>query len=178
MLAAVVSGCTVGPNFMPPNAPSTTRYTAPGESAAPKADAGSTVAKQTVVPGDRVRGDWWTQFHSPDLDRLVKHAIANSPTLEGAKARLAAARESVMAATGALYPQIGFSASATREEVSASTFGLHPDAVPLPPNFNLFQIGPTVSYALDLFGARDGRSSGRLRWPMSSAMQSTRPIWR
>jgi len=29
---------------------------------------------------------------------------------------------------------------------------LHPDAVPLPPNFNLFQIGPTVSYALDLFG--------------------------
>ena len=37
-------------------------------------------------------------------------------------------------------------------DLSAATFGLHPDAVPLPPNFNLFQIGPTVSYALDLFG--------------------------
>jgi NodT family efflux transporter outer membrane factor (OMF) lipoprotein len=115
-------------------------------------DAGATVPRQTVVLGDKVTSDWWTLFHSPDLDRLVKQAVADSPTLDAAKARLAAARYTVTATTGALYPQIGFSASATREKVSAATFGLHPDAVPLPPNFNLFQIGPTVSYALDLFG--------------------------
>jgi NodT family efflux transporter outer membrane factor (OMF) lipoprotein len=99
-----------------------------------------------------VTRDWWTLFRSPDLDWLVRQSIADSPTLEAAKARLAAEREAVTATTGALYPQIGFSASATREEVSVATFGLHPDAVPLPPNFNVFQIGPTVSYALDLFG--------------------------
>ena len=29
---------------------------------------------------------------------------------------------------------------------------MHPDAVPLPPNFNLFQLGPSVSYNPDLFG--------------------------
>jgi len=152
MLTMVVSGCTVGPDFRPPDAPATTRYTTPGESRARAADAGTAVPRQIVLLGDKVTSDWWTLFRSPDLDRLVKRSIADSPTLEAAKARLAAAREAVTATTGALYPQIGFSASATREKVSAATFGLHPDAVPLPPNFNLFQIGPTVSYALDIFG--------------------------
>jgi NodT family efflux transporter outer membrane factor (OMF) lipoprotein len=152
VLTAVVSGCTVGPDFRPPDAPATTRYTAPGESNAHVADAGTAAPRQTVVLGNKVISDWWTLFRSPDLDQLIKQSIADSPTLEAAKARLAAAREAVTAATGALYPQIGVSASATREKVSAASFGLHPDAVPLPPNFNLFQIGPTVSYALDLFG--------------------------
>ena len=152
MLTAAVSGCTVGPDFRQPDAPTTTRYTAPGEIRARAADAGTAAARQTVVLGAKVTSAWWTLFRSPDLDRLVKQSIADSPTLEAAKARLVAARDTVTATTGALYPQIGFSASATREKVTAATFGLHPDAVPLPPNFNLFQIGPTVTYALDLFG--------------------------
>jgi NodT family efflux transporter outer membrane factor (OMF) lipoprotein len=152
MFAVLVSGCTVGPDFRPPDAPTTTRYIAPGESRARVADAGTAAPRQTVVLGDKVTSDWWTLFQSPDLDRLIKQSIVDSPTLEAAKDRLVAERESVTATTGALYPQVGFSASATREEVSAAAFGLHPDAVPLPPSFNLFQIGPTVSYALDLFG--------------------------
>jgi NodT family efflux transporter outer membrane factor (OMF) lipoprotein len=152
MLTGVVSGCTVGPDFRPPEAPATTRYTAPGESSGHAAAAGTAVPRQALVLGGKVTSDWWTLFRSPDLDRLVKQSIADSPTLDAAKARLVAAREDVTATTGALYPQVGFSASASREKVSAATFGLHPDAVPLPPNFNLFQIGPTVSYALDLFG--------------------------
>jgi NodT family efflux transporter outer membrane factor (OMF) lipoprotein len=148
----LVSGCTVGPDFRPPEAPTTTRYIAPEETRAHVTEAGAALPRQTVVLGDKVTSDWWTLFRSPELDRLVKQSISDSPTLDAAKARLAAAREDVTATTGALYPQIGFSASATRETVSAAAFGLHPDAVPLPPNFNLFQIGPTVSYALDLFG--------------------------
>ena len=152
MLTVAVSGCTVGPDFRPPDAPTTTRYTAPDESRARAADAGTAAPTQTVVLGAEVTSDWWTLFRSPDLDRLVKQSIADSPTLEAAKARLVAARDTVTATTGALYPQIGFSASATREELSAAAFGLHPDAVPLPPNFNLFQLGPTVSYAVDIFG--------------------------
>ncbi len=150
LLAIVLSGCTVGPDFKPPAAPSATRYTSPGEATAP--DTGPAAPRQAVALGEKVTADWWTLFRSPDLDRLVKQAIVGSPTLDAAKARLAAARETVTATTGALYPQVGFSASATREKVSASAFGLHPDQVQLPPNFNLFQLGPTVSYALDIFG--------------------------
>ena len=150
LLAIVLSGCTVGPDFKPPAAPSATRYTSPGEATAP--DTGPAAPRQAVALGEKVTADWWTLFRSPDLDRLVKQAIVGSPTLDAAKARLAAARETVTATTSALYPQVGFSASATREKVSASAFGLHPDQVQLPPNFNLFQLGPTVSYALDIFG--------------------------
>jgi len=152
ILAAVSSGCTVGPDFKPPATPSTTRYTSPDETKTPDGHAGAAVPTQTVTLGEKVTGDWWTLFRSPDLDRLVKQAIAVSPTLEAARARLAAAREAVVEATGALYPQVSFSANAAREKVSASAFGLKPDEAPLPPNFNLFQVGPTVSYALDIFG--------------------------
>jgi hypothetical protein len=114
------------------------------------------------APGRKVAdcatGDWWTLFRSPDFDRLVKHAIADSPTLEAAKAMLAEARESVTEAMGALYPQVNFNASIAPVKVSASTSGLTPSEAPFPPNFNLFQVGPTVSYALDIFGGTRRRT--------------------
>ena len=107
---------------------------------------------QTVALGERVTAEWWTLFHSPVIDGLVKEAIARSPTLESASARLTAAQEAVTAASGALYPQVGVSASVTRGKLNAASFGLNPNQTPLPPNYNAYQLGPTVSYALDVFG--------------------------
>jgi outer membrane protein TolC len=107
---------------------------------------------QTVSLGESVTAEWWTLFRSPEIDALMKEAIANSPTLESAAARLMEAREAVVAASGALYPQVDFSASVTRGKINAASFGLNPDRVPLPPNYDAYQLGPTVSYALDIFG--------------------------
>ena len=149
LLAAASSGCTVGPDFSAPAAPSTTRYTSPRE--APQGDA-APVPTQTVSLGERVTAEWWTLFHAPEIDGLVKEAVAGSPTIESAAARLKAAQESVAAASGALYPQVDFSASATRGRLSAASFGLSASEAPLPPNYNAYQLGPTVSYALDIFG--------------------------
>jgi NodT family efflux transporter outer membrane factor (OMF) lipoprotein len=151
MLALAVAGCAaVGPDFKPPAAPSTTSYTPPDERTSPGAR--PQTPGQTIALGDKVTGDWWTLFRSPDLDGLVKQAIAGSPTLAGAKARLAEAREGVVEARSALYPQIGFNASIAGEKQSAAAFGLQPNAFPLPPSFELFQFGPSASYTLDLFG--------------------------
>jgi NodT family efflux transporter outer membrane factor (OMF) lipoprotein len=152
ILAVGTSGCTVGPDFTPPAAPSGTHYTSPGEVTAPDAGVGAAAQRQTVALGEKVSAEWWTLFRSPELDLLVKQGIAGSPTLESAKARLAEAREAVTATSGALYPQVSFEASVAREKVSTATFGLTPSEAPLPPNFNLFQFGPAVSYALDIFG--------------------------
>jgi NodT family efflux transporter outer membrane factor (OMF) lipoprotein len=151
-LALAISGCVVGPNFKPPAPPSTTRYTSPDEPKAPDGDAGPAAPRQTIELGEKVAVDWWTLFQSPDLDLLVKQAVAGSRTLEGAIARLAQAREAIVAASSALYPQIGLNAGAAREKVSATQFGLEANAFPLPPNFNLFQVGSSASYALDIFG--------------------------
>ncbi len=143
LVVATLGGCAVGPDFLGPAAPATTRYTAPGEAAAPA---------ETVALGQKVTADWWKLFRSPELDRLLRQAIAGNQTLDAAKSRLAAAREDVAAASGALYPQVGLSTSAVREKINTSTFGLSPSAFRLPPNFNAFALEPGVSYAPDIFG--------------------------
>jgi len=152
VLLAGAAGCTtVGPNFKPPPAPVTASYVSPGERTTPDPDNGSAPA-QTIALGEKVTGDWWTLLRSPDLDGLVKQAIARSPTLESAKARLAEAREGVVEARSALYPQVGFNASIAGEKQSAAMFGLQPSEFPLPNSYELFQFGPSASYTLDLFG--------------------------
>jgi NodT family efflux transporter outer membrane factor (OMF) lipoprotein len=152
VLGMAVAGCTVGPDFEAPKPPSVTRYTSPGETTVPGPDATKEVPTQAIALGERVTANWWTLFRSSKLDLLVKQAIAGSRTLEGAKARLAEAREAIAVASSALYPQIGLNAGITEEKQSAATFGLSSNAFPLPPSFNLFQVGPTASYTPDLFG--------------------------
>jgi NodT family efflux transporter outer membrane factor (OMF) lipoprotein len=152
VLGMAVAGCTLGPDFEAPRPPSVTRYTSPGETTAPGPDTTKEVPKQAIAIGERVAANWWTLFRSSKLDLLVKQAIAGNLTLESAKARLAQAREAVTVAASALYPQIGLSAGESEQKQSAATFGLSPDTVPLPPSYNLFQVGPTASYTPDLFG--------------------------
>jgi NodT family efflux transporter outer membrane factor (OMF) lipoprotein len=146
LLATTAAGCAVGPNFKPPAAPTQTGYLPPSERAptAPPA--------QTVELGAKVTADWWTLFRSPQMDSLVREAIAGSPTLDSARARLAEANETVRSARSALAPQVGFTASEGEEKYSATAFGLAPNIFPLPSHFNLFQLGPSASYHVDAFG--------------------------
>jgi len=148
----LVAACTVGPDFEPPEAPAADRYSAPGEAPGGGTDAGPGAPKQTIALGEKVTGEWWQLFHSPDLNTLVKDAIAGNRTLEAAKARLIEAQEVVAAATGALYPQVDVGAGATREKQSSAELGLTPSQFPVPQNFNLYQLGATASYNLDVFG--------------------------
>jgi NodT family efflux transporter outer membrane factor (OMF) lipoprotein len=163
VLGLSVAGCMVGPDFKAPDTMAVSRYTSPDEPLQPRraGDHGQP-ALQTIAVGEKVSADWWTLFQSRELNRVVKEAIAGSPTLESAEARLAQAREAVKVAASALYPQIGFNAGDQQEKVSANTFGLPPSAFPLPPNFNLLQVGPTASYTPDLFGGARRRIEQQL----------------
>jgi NodT family efflux transporter outer membrane factor (OMF) lipoprotein len=152
VLGMAVAGCTVGPDFEVPKSPSVSRYTSPGEATVASTDSEKVVPAQAIALGGRVTADWWTLFRSPDLNLLIKQAIAGSYTLESVRARLEQAHEAVAVAASALYPQIGLSAGESEQKQSAATFGLTPDVAPLPPRFNLFQVGPTASYTPDLFG--------------------------
>jgi NodT family efflux transporter outer membrane factor (OMF) lipoprotein len=152
VLGMAVAGCTVGPDFEVPKSPSVSRYTSPGEATVASTDAEKVVPAQAIALGGRVTADWWTLFRSPDLNLLIKQAIAGSYTLESVRARLEQAHEAVAVAASALYPQIGLSAGESEQKQSAATFGLTPEVAPLPPRFNLFQVGPTASYTPDLFG--------------------------
>ena len=122
VLGIAVAGCTLGPDFEVPKPPSVTRYTSPGETIVPGPDATKSVPTQAIALGERVAANWWTLFRSSQLNLLIKRAIAGNYTLESVRAKLEQARESVTVAASALYPQIGFGASATEEKQSAATF--------------------------------------------------------
>jgi NodT family efflux transporter outer membrane factor (OMF) lipoprotein len=142
--AATLSACAaVGPDFK--GAP------------APAAGAGYVAASEhqpsnLQITADGPQARWWTLFGSPGLSQTVEAAIAGSPTLDAAQARLVAARERITVANAALYPQVSLNAGAAREKESTASFGLPDKDVRLPPNFNLYQIGLNVSYSPDIFG--------------------------
>src|SRR5207245_879233 len=82
LLAALISGCAVGPNFARPAAPDLTGYEAePVSLPAP----GDPDPVQRFAGGDIARG-WWELFQSPALDEVLTLAVADSPTLVSARA--------------------------------------------------------------------------------------------
>ena len=148
----LAAGCAVGPDFKAPDPPATSQYVADDEKMETAIDAGPGALTQTLQAGEKVQHDWWKLFQSPDLNSMVEQAITGNRTLESAKARLAQARESVTAARSAFYPEVSVGATASRQKLNAAGFGLAPNFFPLPPNFNLFEVGATASYSLDIFG--------------------------
>ncbi|HYA86557.1 MAG TPA: efflux transporter outer membrane subunit [Nitrospirota bacterium] len=149
VIAAMLAGCAVGPDFRAPAAPTTNVYTAaelPAKTASAPGFAGTA---QQFVPGQDIQGEWWVLFHSETLDRLIRQALADSPTLAAAKARLREAQENRRAGLGALFPSVDANASASRQKISGASIG-QPDTDIS--TFNLFNTSVNVSYALDLFG--------------------------
>src|SRR5205085_9485856 len=147
-VAVMESGCTVGPNFQRPDAPSATRYT---ESPLPQetvTGAGTGGATQRFVSAGDLPAQWWSLYRSESLDRLVRDALAGSPTLSAARATLRQAQENLAARTGALlYPAVNANAAATREKISTASFGQPGTTL-----FNLYNASVAVSYMLDIFG--------------------------
>ncbi len=145
---AALTGCTVGPDFQRPEAPTTTGYTEtplPSETAS-AAGTGGTV--QRFVPGGNLPAQWWSLYRSEPLDRLIRDALADSPTLAAARATLQQAHENLTAQTGGLlYPGVDANVSAAREKLSNSAFGQPGANI-----FSLYNASVNVSYMLDIFG--------------------------
>jgi NodT family efflux transporter outer membrane factor (OMF) lipoprotein len=111
----------------------------------------------SLSPDARVAGPWWQAFGSSDLDATVRQALRDSPTLAEATATLERSRAQAAAAAGDLAPQLDANAGYQRERINIQSFGF--TGIPGGPSFtnptiNLFSIGGSVSYDLDLFGGR------------------------
>ena len=146
VLALGVCGCAVGPNFKRPAAPPVTHYST-------SADPTETVAAEGVVqrftPGAQVTADWWRLFGSIGLDAVIAEALAKNPTVAAAEDSLRQSQDSLRSGYGIFYPQIAAEADATRQRFNALKIG---DVVPASTIFNLFTLGASVSYALDVWG--------------------------
>jgi NodT family efflux transporter outer membrane factor (OMF) lipoprotein len=149
---ALVAGCTVGPDFEKPQPPDTKGYEAGGEPQPSVADIKE--APQHLALGKKISGDWWQLFHSPQLDDVLRQAIAGNQTLVAAEATLAQSLQTVRQVQGAYYPQVDLTAGASRQRINLAAVGINQPG----PTVNLFTIGPTVSYALDPFGGNRRRT--------------------
>jgi NodT family efflux transporter outer membrane factor (OMF) lipoprotein len=98
----VLSGCVVGPDYHKP------LLVVPGGY---KEAAGWVKAS----PADAApKGDWWTAFGDPDLDRLEPLVTVNNATLAADYDAYKQAAALVQEARGGLFPTVGLSGSATR----------------------------------------------------------------
>lgn len=146
---ALLAGCKQGPNIFSPAPPEEKAYTGPGDPVPPPNAPGvKTKAAQRVAIGAKVKDDWWTLFHSPPLDGVMREALAGSPTIQQATATLAQGRELTIAAAGGLLPQVDLGAEGGGQAVNVAISGVNRPPV----SVGLLGVGPTVSYAVDVFG--------------------------
>ncbi len=148
----VLAACAVGPRFTRPSPPTASAYTAPERQ--PRMIPGDGEPSQRLVIDGAIPAQWWELFHSAALESVLRRAIADNPTLAAAHATLAQTQQVLLAARAGYYPQLDFGATLERQQGPAfalGLLGLLPGKHQLP-TFDLYSVGPTVSYAPDVFG--------------------------
>ena len=107
--------------------------------------AGPAETAPTVWPTDR----WWLAYGAPELDQLIDHALADSPDIERARARLRLAQAGSEFATARSFPEVDLNFKSTIQRYAE--YGLAPRAVAGEHRSdNRFALDFT--YELDLFG--------------------------
>jgi NodT family efflux transporter outer membrane factor (OMF) lipoprotein len=148
-LVLLLTGCTVGPDFVRPAAPLVPRYTQTPLS--PTASAANVAGGETqrFLDGQDIPGEWWTLFGSPELSALVERALKANPDLQAAQAALTVAHENMLAQRGAYFPAVSAGLAASRSKTSAELSPTPSSGALL---FNLFTPEVSVSFVPDVFG--------------------------
>nr|WP_245257063.1 efflux transporter outer membrane subunit [Methylocystis rosea] len=156
LLAAFLSGCAVGPDFVAPEAPLDAGY-ATGKPAnitqsAPIAGGGA----QKLVPGRDIPGEWWRLFRSKQISALVAEAVTNHPNIAAAEAALRQARETTEADAASFFPSATLSQSVARTQMTTAQFGgfsqSSSSSGPTALLYTLHNSNVAVSFTPDVFG--------------------------
>ncbi len=151
-LALALTACAAGPDFKPPDAPTVAAdhpYTPAPLPAQTASAPGPGGAAQRFAAGSDIPAQWWQLYRSEPLDRLIRSALAQSPTLASAQAALRQAQASYEADAGSRrLPGVTGQLGATRERESQASSGIPGGNV-----FSLYSASVNVSYTIDAFGA-------------------------
>ena len=137
----LLGGCAaVGPNFSPPAPPTAKAYVGVADKAPPLA---------VLTSDTRVSGPWWRALGSPALDEVMARALTHNQTIAASVATLEKVQAQAERERANLGPQAMGRASFQRERINTSAFGF---AGFPSPTISFFNVGPTVSYDLDIVG--------------------------
>src|SRR5215471_5059991 len=107
LLALIPAGCSVGPNYHPP------------QSKVPPHWEELHAVNATETPAELA--SWWKRFEDPELDSLIERTTAANYDLKMATARLHAARALRGAVIADFLPTIGATASYTKARRSRNS---------------------------------------------------------
>jgi len=138
LIALVMAGCAVGPNYRRPEA-----------TAIPSAYTGVSKEWKIAVPQAHLpKGNWWKIFGDPELSRLEAEAAEANQDLKAAYARFGQARGSADVAKSGLFPRVGASFLPLGQYDSENRpVGGKPGQT-----YDTFTLSFDLSYELDLWG--------------------------
>ena len=142
-----LAGCTFAPSYPVP-APHVTAYTRAPSPRVTTRTRGPAGQAQQFEYGMSPTAAWWRQFHSRQLNTLIRQALAHNPGLAQDQADLREAQAAMAAAAGVFYPQVTGNLDAERQKTSsANSGGAFPGRL-----YSLYSGGLGVSYYPDFFG--------------------------
>ncbi|OAN53682.1 hypothetical protein A6A04_13840 [Paramagnetospirillum marisnigri] len=150
-MAALLSACTVGPDYVRPEQPVPVDFRA------------SSNERQVLA---RPKSRWWTQFGSAELNALVEDALASNHDVRAAKQRIAQAEAKAGIEAGALLPTVQGSSKMETGKKSSNSFAQSATVVQ-----QLYQASIEVSYEIDLWGKNRSAMSAALATAQSSVFE-------
>ena len=148
-----LAGCALGPDYVRPDPPKTSSYTA---TSIPRTTVVADGQAQLFEDGKQVIADWWRLFENPKVDAFIGQSMAENPTLQAAQATLRQSQDILRAGYGVFIPQIAGNLGASRQTSNPRLIGLTaPNSV-----FNLFTLSATVNYTLDIWGGQRRQIEG------------------
>jgi NodT family efflux transporter outer membrane factor (OMF) lipoprotein len=137
-----LAACSVGPN-----------YKGPETAGAVKPGATFVRADSNVAPAPTV-ARWWTTMGDPVLDALEARALAASPTIAVAEARLKQARSSLRSERANQLPNINASAIYAHAKVPGVNLNSDDNGNGGSGSLSLYNLGFDASWEVDLWGGK------------------------
>jgi NodT family efflux transporter outer membrane factor (OMF) lipoprotein len=117
--ALLLSGCTVGPNYQRPTAPTAPAFKETAVPVPPPNPPGG--GWKQVNPNDSaLRPNWWEIYQDPQLDKLEQQVAVSNQTLKASYEQYMQARAAVQYYRSQYYPTVQVGPSATRERQSTN----------------------------------------------------------
>jgi multidrug efflux system outer membrane protein len=156
IMAVVLSGCMVGPDYEKPevDTPAVWRF-------------------EVSEAADTVNTTWWRQFDDPVLDELVDEALKNNKDVRIAVARVEEFSARVDITRSGLFPQVGYTAGAERNQTSLETVGGLPSGISR--TNDLYNAALNVGWELDIWG-KIRRATEAARADLLASEESKRTV--